>query len=154
MDNRSQDQHTHQRPTGTAFWTVVMGELVLREMRIALAPFGINPVQYGVLEACYYSEGGTTVTAIAQSLPVEASTISRQADQLHAKGLLARRRQSADRRVVTLNLTDKGRDLTHKLLMVVADEEAKIGAHINKNEEAALVAIAQKIALSLTTRES
>ena len=117
-------------------------------MRRALAPFGVNPVQFGILDACSRGEANT-VTSIAQPLPLEPSSVSRQADQLYMKGLLERRRQKTDRRVVTLRLSKKGEELMSQLHKIVADEEARIAASISDDEQAALVSIARKIVMGL-----
>ena len=148
MEKELQDGGELGLPTGLAFWMVVMGEHVLGEIRRALAPFGINPVQFSILDACSRGDANT-VTSIAQPLPIEPSSISRQADQLHMKGLLERRRQTSDRRVVTLRLSSKGKELMPKLQKVVAAEEARVGSSLSDAEKAALVSIAKKIVMGL-----
>ena len=151
MNDHADGQPSTRRPTGMAFWTVVMGESVLREMRLALAPFGVNPVQFGILDACYHGDANT-VTSIARLLPVEPSAISRQADRLTTRGLLTRQRQGHDRRVVTFGLTEEGMRLMPQLLTVVADEEDKVTASLSEREKAALVSASRKIVENLVKR--
>ena len=153
MGDRGEEQSTTRRPTGMASWAIVMGEYVLREMRLALAPFAINPVQFGILDACYFGDANT-VTSIARMLPVEPSAISRQADRLTTRGLLARRRQGDDRRVVTFSLTEEGMRLMPQLLTVVAEEEDKVAEGLSEDEQAALMATSRKIVENLLARRS
>lgn len=55
------------------------------------------------------SEGALTSTACAKALGVVGSTVTRLADRLHASGHLTRGSDPANRSVVKLELTDKGR---------------------------------------------
>jgi DNA-binding MarR family transcriptional regulator len=55
--------------------------------------------------------GPTTATAIAQDVYLSASTVVGILDRLQEKGLVQRERDSKDRRLVFVTVTEKGREL-------------------------------------------
>lgn len=58
-----------------------------------------------------HDNGRLTSTQVAQALGVAGSSVTRLADRLHASGHIARGANPANRSVVTLGLTAKGRSL-------------------------------------------
>ncbi|OBK73167.1 MarR family transcriptional regulator [Mycobacterium sp. 1164985.4] len=59
--------------------------------------------------------GPSTSSACAAALGVVGSSVTRLADRLHARGYLMRGGDPANRSVVTLELTDKGRDVVRQV---------------------------------------
>jgi DNA-binding MarR family transcriptional regulator len=57
---------------------------------------------------------GMKVTELAKAMSIHHSTASNLLDKLARKNLIARERISEDQRVVTLNLTETGRNLLEK----------------------------------------
>ena len=73
-----------------------------------LAPHGLTQAQW--LPLVRIAHGGcTTIAALARDQAIDPGAMTRAVDRLEAKGLLRRERSAADRRVVTLVLTDSGR---------------------------------------------
>jgi DNA-binding MarR family transcriptional regulator len=60
-------------------------------------------------------EGDVRVSDLADRMGLDVSTVSRQAQQLEATGLLERRPAPGDRRVAVLSLTGEGRRVLRKL---------------------------------------
>ena len=58
-----------------------------------------------------YENGPLPPSQIAKYIMVNSSTVTGIIDRLEQKGLVARSRISTDRRVITVTLTDKGREL-------------------------------------------
>ena len=80
-----------------------------RRYKPALDSVGITFPQYLVLGAL--SEGsGMTVSAIADCLALESSTITPLLKRLEGNGLLSRQRNPADERQVEVKLTAKGHE--------------------------------------------
>ena len=78
-------------------------------------------------------------------LPYDQAHISRQVDRLASKGLLSRRRSRADRRIVRLNLTEKGRAVVPDVVRVVSAQDVEMTATITAGEKESLVAVTRKI---------
>ena len=74
---------------------------------IAAAPVDVTVAQHRLL--VLLSHGPRSVGDIAEELGVNPSNASRHCDRLQRLGLLARRRSSADGRVVRIELTAAGR---------------------------------------------
>lgn len=58
-----------------------------------------------------HNNGKMSMSDIAESIMVNVSTVTSIVDRLECKGLIGRHRQAADRRVITIALTEKGRSL-------------------------------------------
>lgn len=72
-----------------------------------LARDGLSYVQWHALVSIWYGRG-TTSSALARDLAYDKGATTRLIDQLEGKGLVVRARQAADRRLVTLKLTEAG----------------------------------------------
>jgi DNA-binding MarR family transcriptional regulator len=62
------------------------------------------------------------VAALARECQIDCGGMTRMLDRLEEKHLVKRRRSEEDRRVVHLQLTEKGKAVAQKLLPVVMDE--------------------------------
>jgi DNA-binding MarR family transcriptional regulator len=61
-----------------------------------------------------YRYGPGSLSRLAERILVKPGTITGIIDRLEAKGLVARKRNFTDRRVITIELTDKGRAFAEK----------------------------------------
>jgi DNA-binding MarR family transcriptional regulator len=75
--------------------------------RAVLAPWKLTYPQYLVLLAL--GDGDLTVSALGDAMLLDSGTVSPLVKRLETRGLVTRRRESADERVVTVGLTDAGR---------------------------------------------
>ncbi len=58
-----------------------------------------------------HEEGSLPLSQIAKKIMVKSSTLTGIIDRLEQKGLVIRTRKSLDRRVITIDLTEKGQEL-------------------------------------------
>ncbi|ACL03419.1 MarR family winged helix-turn-helix transcriptional regulator [Desulfatibacillum aliphaticivorans] len=58
-----------------------------------------------------YEKGSLSLSRLAAEIMVKSSTVTGIIDRLENKGLVIRSRTNKDRRVITVELTDKGRDM-------------------------------------------
>ena len=79
-------------------------------MKKALEPYGLTPIQYGVL-ACIWQNDLHNPKEIARFLGIENSTISGILERMEDKDLIQRMIDSNDRRYIKIVLTQKSRDL-------------------------------------------
>ena len=75
--------------------------------RRRLAPVGLSVQQCGVLNVL--AEGPVSQQELGEQLGIDRTTIVELIDELEAKGIVARRRNPADRRSYALSLTPRGR---------------------------------------------
>jgi DNA-binding MarR family transcriptional regulator len=86
---------------------------VNRAYKPLLDRLGLTYPQYLVLSSLWEYDG-LAVSAIADRLSLESSTITPLVKRLEAAGLLTRERNPKDERQVIVSLTDKGRSLNEK----------------------------------------
>lgn len=89
-----------------------------------LAPYGITPGQYGVLQ-CLWNENGLTAKQLAERLFLDSSTITGILDRLENKGLITREQDSRDRRAICVLVTEKGKDLEEPIGQVIQAANGK-----------------------------
>lgn len=79
-----------------------------------LDAFGLTMAQSFILFALLEKDG-CTLTEIGNRAQIDNSSLTTMVDKLEKEGLVERRLFAQDRRVVTLYLTDKGRELAIKI---------------------------------------
>ncbi|WP_019204111.1 MarR family winged helix-turn-helix transcriptional regulator [Tsukamurella sp. 1534] len=76
--------------------------------RDGLAALGLTYTQYVTLLALWERDG-VTVSALGERLRLDSGTLSPLIRRLETMGLVERRREQADERLVTVHVTDAGR---------------------------------------------
>lgn len=89
--------------------------------------YGISVPEWRVLVHLLDS-GEVSVGDLGQTVNLEKSKASRAATRLADEGLITKSVNDADRRLVSLQLTDKGRDLMAKLLPLAIAFQARLDA--------------------------
>jgi MarR family 2-MHQ and catechol resistance regulon transcriptional repressor len=82
---------------------------VNRTLKAGLGQAGLTPTQLGVLEAVYHL-GPMCQRALGDKLLVSGGNVTTVVDNLERDGLVRRIRSKEDRRYVSVELTDAGRD--------------------------------------------
>jgi MarR family transcriptional regulator for hemolysin len=114
----------------------------------AMSRHGVRVGQNVILEQLWIRDGQTP-GELASALGVATPTVVRSAERMEAVGLLVRRPDATDGRLVRLWLTAIGRDLQP----VIEQERARLVeralADVDANERAVLVAALAKIVIAL-----
>ncbi len=126
------------------YWVGSLASAIGKGLGEELAPIGVTPGQWAILEAAF-AENANTLTALARIIPVDAAAISRQLDKLGDKGLIRRRRLRSDRRTVRIELTEAGRDLVPKLAPIVQANFARFLSGATPDEYAVFIEIIRKM---------
>ncbi|WP_127901233.1 MarR family winged helix-turn-helix transcriptional regulator [Solirhodobacter olei] len=116
----------------TPYRLSVAAERVSEELaRVYRERFGLSIPQWRVL-VHLASSGDVSVREIEARVAMEKSKVSRAASRLEAAGLIGKTVNDADRRLVRLSLTAKGRALMAELLPLAEayqrEIEARLGA--------------------------
>jgi DNA-binding MarR family transcriptional regulator len=81
-----------------------------------LKPFGLSPTQYNALRILRGSgEAGLACREIGERMINRDPDITRLVDRMERRGLVERRREERDRRVITTRITPAGLDLLTSL---------------------------------------
>jgi DNA-binding MarR family transcriptional regulator len=100
------------------------GRLAARRTTSKLQAHGITPPQWTVL-AQLMERDGQSLSGLGNRALFDGPTMTGIVDRLESSGLVQRRRDSSDRRVINLYLTEQGRNLMSRLPPVgqMIDEE-------------------------------
>lgn len=91
---------------------------VFKHLSSKLAPFGLTPSQYGVLN-CLWSKEAETPKQLGERLRIEASSISSILDRMQANELIERNIDPNDRRAIRIDVTGKGMALQEEITKIV-----------------------------------
>lgn len=83
--------------------------------------------------------GDWTVRGVAQQLDAPDSTVSSALDRLEARGLIARRRRTSDRRVMGVEVTQEGAALAARLRAAQLDNSRQILARLSPKDRETMV---------------
>lgn len=81
----------------------------------ALAEFDMTHAQFGIFRKLLDSPNAMTAGDLAREWNYDTGAMTRMLDRLEEKGFIARTRSQADRRVVHIELSDKGRALADRM---------------------------------------
>ena len=127
-----------------AYWVGSLASAIGKGAGKELAPMGVTPCQWAILEAAFYGNANH-LTALARIIPVDAAAISRQLDKLQQRGLVRRRRLRSDRRTVRIELTAAGRDLVPKIAPRIKANNDRFLSAITSDEQMAFIEIIKKM---------
>lgn len=88
---------------------------IFREARTKMAPY-CTMAQFDVLAQLSREQNGTTSAELSRRLLVTAGNLTGLLNRMGKAGLIFRKPDSKDRRVVWLHLTDKGKELAAKVI--------------------------------------
>jgi MarR family transcriptional regulator, organic hydroperoxide resistance regulator len=113
----------------------------------AMRRHGLHYGQHHLLGALW-EQDGRTPGEVAAKLHVTTPTVVKMADRMTVSGLLVRRRDDRDNRLVRLWLTDAGRALREPVESARRELEAQVTADLTGAELAALMAALAKVHLA------
>ena len=102
-----------------------------------LAEQGATIPTWAVLNAAHDNPGLSQIN-LATQIGIEGPTIARHLDRMSAGGLVERRRDPTDRRIVRIVLTDAGEDRWAELKQVGEAMEARVTPYLSAEQRSAL----------------
>lgn len=136
MSSALQDELRQQKPFTSlaqeAHLSIGRTEVVLQEgLERVLRPHGISATQYNVLRILRGAgPGGLCRHEIRDRLLTRMPDVTRLLDRMEEAGLVVRERGTEDRRLVSTQLTTRGRELVDTLDEPVAEEHARAFGHL------------------------
>jgi DNA-binding MarR family transcriptional regulator len=97
----------------------LLAQLGSRRLQEVLEPFGLTPFHWLVL-CCLWQEDGLPTSSIGEKLQQVGGTLTGVLDRMEDRGLVRRERDTRDRRIWRIWLTDSGRELQDVLPPLVA----------------------------------
>ncbi len=113
------------------FALVVAGRSVLSVYRPILEPLGLTHPQYLVMLALW-QQAPRSAKELSQVLQLDPGTLSPLLKRLEAAGLISRRRDPGDERVLSVGLTGRGLALRQQALSVPTAVVARLGMDLDE----------------------
>jgi DNA-binding MarR family transcriptional regulator len=134
-----------ENPGDFAFLLVQLGAHLAREFRERLAPLGLEPRHAGMLLRLGANEG-LSQQALGELIGLNPTRMVFVVDELEERGLVERRRNTADRRSYALYLTPKGRDTLREIQDYGRRHQDEIGAWMTRAERVQLTGLLRRLA--------
>ncbi|ANQ54384.1 MarR family transcriptional regulator [Thermosipho affectus] len=84
--------------------------------REVLKDFPITPAQFDLMQKLYFT-GEKTMTDLSKMLGIAKSTTTGLVSRLEAEGFAERKRKNDDKRVIAVDLTEKGKAVIDKVIL-------------------------------------
>jgi len=124
-----------------------------RALDAKLSQYAITSTQYVVLEKLWETDG-LSLTELGKSLDFDGTTITGISDRMERDGLVVRKRQTDDRRVINIFLTDKGKKLKGKLANCASDVNSAALGSLSETERAQIGTVLEKIWETMTNKNA
>jgi len=145
MPRRLRDEIKQDKPFATPEEEVVLNivrtaDVLQQALERALRPAGISNTQYNVLRILRGAgERGLCCREIAERMLTHDPDVTRLLDRLERRGLVERRREQRDRRIITARITPEGLKLLDELDAPLLELHARLLGHLSPERQAALV---------------
>jgi DNA-binding MarR family transcriptional regulator len=113
-------------------------------------PYVVTPPQWGVLSLLHIQDG-QTIGALSQQRAIDAPTMTGIVKRLEQSGLVERRHDLEDRRLVKVYLTDEGRDIMRFLPDAAIEFNKTMTQGFSEDEKHHLQIKLQRIIANLST---
>lgn len=133
-----QEWHYALAPYNLGYKVKLVSQLMYRDFLDRLAPYGITPFHYLVL-CCLWEEDGLSTSGIADNLKQLGATLTGVVDRMETRKLVYRERDTNDRRIVRIWLTDEGKKLADVLPAIGAQTIDKATEGISKADQKAVI---------------
>lgn len=121
---------------------------IKNEMELALIPYDITTTQFVVLvKLC--EKDRMTQKDLAQETNYKQSALTLILDKLEAKKLIIREAKENDRRAYLIAITNEGRELEKKVIVIAKEQEKRILDGISTNEKEIFLNVLDKIFCNL-----
>jgi len=121
-----------------------LGKYLRESFQALLAKHGCTLPTWAVLNTAEATPGLPQVQ-LAERIGIEGPTLVRHLDRLCAEGLVERRRDELDRRIVRIELTDVGQKGWAELKDVTTSMESRLTRYLSEDERLALSAAIDSI---------
>ena len=135
-------------PYNLGYKVKLTSQLMYRDFLERLEPYGLTPFHYLVL-CCLWEEDGLSTSGIADKLKQLGATLTGVVDRMERRNLVFRERDSSDRRIVRIWLTEEGKQLMHVLPALGEATIKKATDGIPKAKQEAVLEVLDQIAHNL-----
>lgn len=119
---------------------------MMADLRATLAPHGMRPVLYAILELVH-SEPGMIQMVVGTELGIQRANLVPLITELETRGLIERKIAPHDRRAMAIYLTPAGEEMQAKLTQLVLEHENRTVGNLTSDERRQLLEVLDKVAV-------
>ena len=134
-----------KRPSGAALLLSQVGVHVSQEFARRLAPLGLTPPHVGILRVLAF-QPGISQQELAAAIGAVPSRVVKLLDELEGRGLVERRRSTADRRNHEVVLSEAASAKLGAVLEVAVEHDRAITKGLTTAERTTLIELLGKVA--------
>jgi MarR family transcriptional regulator, organic hydroperoxide resistance regulator len=134
--DNSQALHSWQQaraPYSIGYRIKLLSQLLTRRFTELLEPFGLTPCHWLVL-CCLWEDDGLPISSVGEKVQQVGGTLTGVLDRMEERGLIRRERDSRDRRIWRIWLTDSGKQLESVLPPIAAGLRDQVMGGISPEE--------------------
>lgn len=131
-------------PYNLGYKLKLASQLMYRDFLERLEPYGLTPFHYLVL-CCLWEEDGLSTSGIADKLKQLGATLTGVVDRMEDRNLVYRERDTRDRRIVRIWLTDEGKRLMNILPELGAQTINKATKEMSEAEQERVLKLIEQV---------
>ena len=139
----------HDSQRGAGFLLTDSARLLRKLIDRRLQPLGLSRAQWSVL-AILSNHEGVSQSQISQELEIEKSTAGRLIDQVEKSGWIERRPIPGDRRLWSIHLTDRARQLLVEVERVILNSRDEMLHGLSADQQQYLTDVLQTVKTNLS----
>lgn len=139
----------HDSHRGAGFLLTDSARLLRKLIDRRLQPLGLSRAQWSVL-AILYNHEGVSQSQISHELEIEKSTAGRLIDQVEKSGWIERRPIPGDRRLWSIHLTERARQLLVEVESVILHAREEMLRGLSDEQQQALTDLLQTVKSNLS----
>jgi DNA-binding MarR family transcriptional regulator len=128
---------SHRPGDGIAFLLSQLGHRAATSFAELLVPLNLTPAQAGILRLID-RQPGLSQQELAGRLDLLPSRVVSFVDELESRGYVVRQRNTTDRRLYALHLTDGGREIMAELAKVARQHDRLMSAGLDDEQRSTL----------------
>ncbi|OUL23949.1 hypothetical protein BV378_20140 [Nostoc sp. RF31YmG] len=120
-------------PNALGYRLKLLSQLIDRQFQDLLAPFGLTPLQWGIL-CCLWLEDGLPTLQISKQLQQLSGNVSVALPLMEKQGYIQRQPDQSDRRILRVWLTPQGKQLQDVLPQQAQELDRQLFASLSSDE--------------------
>lgn len=141
--------HHALAPCDLGYQLKLVAQLTYREFQSRLEKYDLTPFHYLVL-CCLWAEDGLATSSIADQLKQLGATLTGVLDRMEGRGIVRRERDSQDRRIWRVWLTEAGMELEGVLPPIAAATLEKCFYGLSNRDRQKLSQLLTRVVANLT----
>ncbi|MBO3460333.1 MarR family transcriptional regulator [Aetokthonos hydrillicola Thurmond2011] len=156
MPERSNEFYTQYQhilpPNALGYRLKLLSQSIDRQFQDILDPFGLTPLQWGIL-CCLWQQDGLPTLQISKQLQQLSGNLAVALPLMEKQGYIRRQCDEKDRRIFRVWLTSKGKQLKQVLPAQASELDRKLFESLSVDERASFAEIVDRLRRDYENRQ-